>query len=97
MVLFGQGSREKEHAGQAYELRGPRPAGGHPHPLVIATPIAAGVPENRAGDVVVDVSSVIDAKPGFGDSTRSRSMRLHRAEPRARGGGLLLLADSGLG
>jgi hypothetical protein len=69
VVLFGQGSREKEHAGQAYELRGPRPAGGHPRPLVIAILIAAGVPEKRAGDVVVDVSSVINAKPGFGDGT----------------------------
>ncbi|MER7693248.1 hypothetical protein [Streptomyces sp. NPDC097610] len=38
-------------------------------PLVIATLIAAVVPEKRAGDVVVDVSSVINAKPGFGDNT----------------------------
>ncbi|QIZ00615.1 hypothetical protein HEP87_51250 [Streptomyces sp. S1D4-11] len=38
-------------------------------PLVIATLIAAGVPEKRASDVVVDVSSVISTKPGFGDGT----------------------------
>ncbi|MFF4347016.1 hypothetical protein [Streptomyces sp. NPDC001530] len=38
-------------------------------PLVIATLIAAGVPEKRASDVVVDVSSAISAKPGFGDGT----------------------------
>lgn len=38
-------------------------------PLVIATLVAAGVPEKRASDVVVDVSSVINAKPGLGDGT----------------------------
>jgi hypothetical protein len=38
-------------------------------PLVIATLIAAGVPEKCASDVVVDVSSVINAKPGLGDGT----------------------------
>jgi AcrR family transcriptional regulator len=38
-------------------------------PLVIATLIAAGVPEKRASDVVMDVSSVINANPGFGDGT----------------------------
>jgi hypothetical protein len=37
--------------------------------IVIATLIAAGVPENRASAVVVDVSSTINAKPGFGDGT----------------------------
>ncbi|MFE2578720.1 hypothetical protein [Streptomyces sp. NPDC059378] len=38
-------------------------------PLVIAALIAAGVPEKRPSDVVVDVSSVINAEPGFGDGT----------------------------
>ncbi|WP_328541365.1 helix-turn-helix domain containing protein [Streptomyces sp. NBC_00371] len=38
-------------------------------PLVIATLIAAGVPEKRASDVVVDVFAVITAEPGFGDGT----------------------------
>jgi hypothetical protein len=31
--------------------------------------VAAAVPEKRASVVVVDVSSVINAKPGFGDGT----------------------------
>ncbi|MGW7044190.1 hypothetical protein ACWGDT_16045 [Streptomyces avermitilis] len=35
-------------------------------PLLVATLIAAGVPEQRASDVVVDVSSVSHAEPGFG-------------------------------
>ncbi|MGW7421670.1 TetR/AcrR family transcriptional regulator [Streptomyces sp. NPDC054813] len=38
-------------------------------PLVIATLIAAGVPEKRASDVVEDVSFVINAKPGFDDGS----------------------------
>lgn len=38
-------------------------------PLVIVPLTAAGVPEKRASDVVVDVSSVINAKPGFGNGT----------------------------
>ncbi|MFC8089221.1 hypothetical protein [Streptomyces sp. NPDC057301] len=34
-------------------------------PLVIATLIAAGVPEKRARDVAVDVLSTINAEPGI--------------------------------
>jgi hypothetical protein len=38
-------------------------------PLAIAPLIAAGVPQKRASVMVVDVTSVINAKPGFGDGT----------------------------